>query len=127
MGGGPRENNYNGRDIEQAAAAVDMTRPSVRKVQFQPLPDEPLVPFQEGIASPFHGVTLTLSAELGKNSIKVRELINLGKGSILKLNRLTDENIVLLANEAPFARGEVVVINDRLGVRITSFVEREEK
>ena len=66
---------------------------------------------------------LRFSAELGKITLPVRELINLGVGSKLKLQRVADEQILLLVNETPFAHGEVVVINERFGVRVSSLVD----
>lgn len=93
----------------------------VSKVTFPPLPEAPAAPVQPGIPPVFHQVTLVLNAELGKTTLRVQELINLEQGSLLKLDRLADESIVLLVNEMPFAQGEVVVINDRFAVRITAF------
>ncbi|HHX59116.1 MAG TPA: flagellar motor switch phosphatase FliY, partial [Candidatus Moranbacteria bacterium] len=49
----------------------------------------------------------------------------LEEGSLLELNRPADENVTLLANGAPFARGEIVVINERFGVRLTSFMHEK--
>lgn len=92
-----------------------------RRIAFPPLPEAVAAPVQQGIPAVFHPVELTLSAELGKTTIRVQELISLKEGSVLKLDRLADENVTLLANEAPFAEGEVVVINDRFAVRLVSF------
>jgi|LSQX01.2.fsa_nt_gb flagellar motor switch protein FliN/FliY len=97
--------------------------PLVRKVEFQPLPEPAGEPGGKGIAPQFHGVMLRLSAELGKITLPVRELINLGVGSKLKLQRVADEQVLLLVNEIPFAHGEVVVINDRFGVRVGALVD----
>lgn len=101
--------------------------PDIKKVVFQPLPDGNVSTRKRGIAPEFHGVKLTLSAELGKVDIRVRELINLEEGSVLKLNRVADEKVLILVNEEPFAHGEIVVINDRFGVRITSLVSENKE
>lgn len=100
---------------------------TVQKVEFHPLPgDSAALP--GGERSPaFDKVRLQLTAELGKIGIKIRDFINLEEGSLLQLDRPADENVLLLANEAPFARGEIVVINERFGVRIISFMQEEEK
>ena len=99
----------------------------VRKVEFRPFPeDDPAVPARRERAPAFEGVQLKLNAQLGKIRIKVRDFINLEEGSLIELNRPADESVALLANDAPFARGEVVVINERFGVRIISFQHEEQ-
>ncbi|MEW5785293.1 MAG: FliM/FliN family flagellar motor C-terminal domain-containing protein [Bacillota bacterium] len=98
-------------------------RPVVRKVEFPPLPDPAPAPAGKGVAPQFYGVTLRLSTELGKITLPVRDLINLKQGSKLKLQRVADERVLILVNEAPFAHGEVVVINERFGVRVTALVD----
>jgi flagellar motor switch protein FliN len=102
-------------------------QPEIKKVVFQPLTETALTDRKQGIAQEFHGVNLTISAELGRVMIKVRDLINLEKESVLKLNRVADEKVLILVNETPFAHGEIVVINDRFGVRVTSLVNDGDK
>ncbi len=96
------------------------TRHIVEKVEFPVLKDDSTTkPFGIDV---FRGVKMNISGELGRTDVRVKDLISLKEGSMLKLDSLADENITLLINEAPFAQGEVVVINDRYGVRVTSFV-----
>jgi len=102
-------------------------QPAIKKVVFQPLDESGAAAFRRGIGPEFYGVNLNISAELGQIMLKVRDLINLEEGSILKLNRVADEKVMILVNETPFAHGEIVVINDRFGVRITSLVSEEDK
>lgn len=101
------------------------SQPEIKKVVFQQLKDEKPAAPHKGIAPGFHAVNLKISAELGKVKLKVRELINLEEGSVLKLNRVADEKVIILVNDTPFAHGEIVVINDRFGVRVTSLVDRD--
>ncbi len=100
--------------------------PEIKKVVFKPLKESTPVSSMRGIAPEFHGVDLNIGAELGKVTIKVRDMINLEEGSVLKLNRVADEKVLILVNESPFAHGEVVVINDRFGVRVTSLVSEDD-
>ncbi len=100
-------------------------QPEIKKVIFQQLKDEKPAASHKGIAHGFHAVNLKISAELGKVKLKVRELINLEEGSVLQLNRVADEKVIILVNDAPFAHGEIIVINDRFGVRVTSLVDRD--
>lgn len=114
-------------EIDDDRKIETSSRPEIRKVLFQPLAESAALLPKRGIAPEFYGVNLTVSAELGKVTLKVRELINLETDSILKLNRLADEKVLILLNETPFAHGEIVVINDRFGVRVTSLVSEDNK
>ncbi len=107
--------------------SLNQGQPEIKKVVFKPLGESKPDSSIRGIAPEFHGVTLKVAAELGKVSLKVRELINLEEGSVLQLNRVADEKVQILVNGTPFAHGEIVVINDRFGVRITSLVDEEEE
>ena len=68
------------------------------------------------------GVTVRISAELGRCSLRVRDVLNLGIGSIVALDCAADGPIDVLVNDAPIARGEVIAVGDRFGVRITELV-----
>jgi flagellar motor switch protein FliN/FliY len=72
-------------------------------------------------------VRLTLSVELGRRQLLVQEVLNLGQGSILDLQRSSAELVDVLINGKLIARGEVVVIDDNFGVRITSLVDPIER
>jgi flagellar motor switch protein FliN/FliY len=64
-------------------------------------------------------VTLDVSAELGQCKMRVRDILQLGVGSLLALDRSVDDPIDLLVNEKVVARGEIIAIEERFGVRIT--------
>ena len=66
------------------------------------------------------GVELTVTVELGRATMKVRDLLRLGEGSVLELDRTADAPVDILVNGRVIASGEVVVVGDELGVRITS-------
>lgn len=72
-------------------------------------------------------VAVTLALEVGRTKIPVRELLQLAPGSILELDRLAGEPLDLLVNGVRVARGEVVVVNDRFGVRLTEVVSPRER
>lgn len=72
-------------------------------------------------------IPVTLSLELGHNRMSVRELLQLTQGSVVKLDRPGGDPLDILVNGCLVARGEVVVINDRFGVRITDIVSPEER
>jgi flagellar motor switch protein FliN/FliY len=68
-------------------------------------------------------VMVKIRAELGYAEIKVRDLLNLEKGSILKLNRPAGETVDLYLNQQKFAQGEVVILGNNLGLRVHSIFE----
>ena len=72
-------------------------------------------------------IPITLSLELGHTRMSVRELLQLGQGSVVKLDRPGGDPLDILVNGCLVARGEVVVINDRFGVRITEIASPEER
>ena len=65
-------------------------------------------------------VPLRISVELGRTSLRIQELIELGQGSIVELDRLAGEPVDILVNSRHIALGEIVVVNDRYAVRIVS-------
>lgn len=72
-------------------------------------------------------VPLEISVELGRSRILVKELLKLGQGSIVELDKLMDEPMEILVNQKRIARGEVVVSNDRFGVRLTDILDPMER
>lgn len=74
-------------------------------------------------------IPLKISVELGRTSILIKELLQLGQGSVLELDKLAGEPLEVLVNGKLVARGEVVVVNEKFGIRltdITSPIERIE-
>jgi flagellar motor switch protein FliN len=67
-------------------------------------------------------VPIDLTVEIGRTRLTVGETLELRQGSILTLNRMAGEPVDLLVNGTPIARGEVVVIDEQFGVRITDVV-----
>lgn len=59
-----------------------------------------------------------VSIELGRTRMSVEEIMGLGKGSVLQLDRLVGQPVDVFVSDTPFATGEVVVIGDKFGVRI---------
>ena len=66
-----------------------------------------------------HDVPVELAVEIGRTQMTIREALALGPGSIVTLNRLAGEPVDLLVNGKPIARGEVVVIDEEFGLRVT--------
>ena len=66
-----------------------------------------------------HDVPVELTVEIGRTRMTIGETLGLGPGAIVSLNRLAGEPVDLLVNGTPIARGEVVVIDEEFGLRIT--------
>ena len=72
-------------------------------------------------------VKLQLSVELGKTDLPIKKVLELTKGSIVTLNKAAGEPVELYANGKLIAHGEVVVIEDNFGLRVTSMTEPENR
>ena len=70
-------------------------------------------------------VTVELTVEVGRTNMSLGETMALGPGSVVTLDRLADKPVDLLVNGRPIARGEVVVIDEQFGLRITEVVGAE--
>lgn len=68
-------------------------------------------------------VPVTVSAVLGKSGMEVSQLLKLGKGTIIELDRKVGEAIDIYVNDRLVARGEVVLVEDRLGVTMTEIIK----
>ena len=76
--------------------------------------------------APVFDVPVGISAVLGKASLSVAQLLKLGQGSVLELDRKVGEAIDIYVNNRLVARGEVVVVDERLGVTMTEIIKTED-
>lgn len=72
-------------------------------------------------------VSVQLSLEVGRTRIPIRDLLQLTQGSVVELERAAGEPLDLFVNGTLIAQGEVVVVNDRFGVRLTDVVSPAER
>ena len=72
-------------------------------------------------------IPVTISVEVGKTSLKIRDLLRLTQGSVVELERLAGEPLDLLVNNTVVAQGEIVLVNDRYGIRLTRVISAEER
>jgi flagellar motor switch protein FliN/FliY len=90
---------------------------------FEPIaPEDGEAPAENSI-SLLMDVPLRVSIELGRVVMTVQQLLGLGRGSIVELDRLAGEPVDILVNDKPIGRGEVVVIDENFGVKITELFE----
>jgi flagellar motor switch protein FliN/FliY len=72
-------------------------------------------------------IPLSLTVELGSNRMLISELLQLGPGSVIELSKLAGEPMDVFINQRLIARGEVVVINEKFGIRLTDIVSPAER
>jgi flagellar motor switch protein FliN/FliY len=84
--------------------------------------DQPRAGDLRGDLERLHDVPVELAVEIGRTRMTIGETLALGPGSIITLNRLAGEPVDLLVNGKPIARGEVVVIDEEFGLRVTEVV-----
>jgi flagellar motor switch protein FliN len=72
-------------------------------------------------------VPLEVNVELGRTRMTIQDLLQLGPGSVVELDKVAGEALDILVNGRLVARGEAVVVNDKFGVRITDIVSPQER
>ncbi|WP_291632451.1 flagellar motor switch phosphatase FliY [Clostridium sp.] len=117
----PLEPEYYAKPIEREEPQVE-----VRKAAFQPLTDAPVYNAPRNIDL-ILDVPLEISVVLGKTKKNIRDILNLGTGSLIELDKLAEEPVDILVNGKKVAYGEVVVVDENFGVRITSIISGEER
>ena len=72
-------------------------------------------------------IPVNLSMEIGRTKISIRNLLQLNQGSVVELERLAGEPMDVLVNGTLIARGEVVVVNEKFGIRLTDIISPAER
>ncbi|WP_435274269.1 flagellar motor switch protein FliN [Psychrobium sp. nBUS_13] len=72
-------------------------------------------------------IPVTISMEVGRSNITIRNLLQLNQGSVIELDRVAGESLDVLVNGTLIAHGEVVVVNDKFGIRLTDVISQTER
>lgn len=72
-------------------------------------------------------IPLKITAELGRARMTIRELLQLVQGSVIELSKFSGEPLEILVNDRLIARGEVVVVNEKFGIRLTDIISPVER
>ena len=72
-------------------------------------------------------IAVEISVEIGRTRMPIGQLLSLSKGSIIELNKIAGESVDILVNGKLLGKGEIVVVNERLGVRIVEIVTPKER
>jgi flagellar motor switch protein FliN len=115
-------------DDDKGASADDINfeSPEVSNAQFQHLSEPASAPETRNIDI-LMDVNLPVAIELGRTRMSISEILGMGPGSVVELNKLAGEPVDVLVNYKIVAKGEVVVIDENFGVRITQLMTPEER
>jgi len=72
-------------------------------------------------------IPVNVTVELGRTHLEVSEVLQLGQGSVLELEKLAGEQLEVLVQGRPIGRGEVVVVNEKFGIRLTDIISPAER
>ena len=124
MGGVP---NFGLGGFSGAGAPVmGMNPPNVQPVQFASLQMQQASP-ESGNIGLIMDVYMEMTVELGRTRKAIKEILGMGEGTIIELDKLAGEPVDILVNHKLIAKGEVVVIDENFGVRVTEIVSPMER
>ncbi|NPA38933.1 MAG: flagellar motor switch protein FliN [Thermodesulfobacteria bacterium] len=125
-----------GQSQEQTQETTTQQTTTAEPAQKETLPTQPanleeLTPAQGTGIHPeldfILDIPLEVTVEIGRTKMMIRELLKLNQGSIIELEKFVGEPVEVLVNGKLMAKGEVVVVNDRFGVRITEIISAKER
>jgi flagellar motor switch protein FliN/FliY len=108
-------------------SGIKMEQPEAHPAEFQQLSPTPSDHKSDRNIDILLDVKMPISIELGRTSMAISDLLTLGPGSVVELNKLAGEPVDLLVNNSVIAKGEVVVVDENFGVRITVLMSPEER
>ena len=109
-----------------AEPQAEAQKVQVQKPDFQELNDEGVTDVPRNLDL-IMDVPLEFTVVLGKSKRTIKDILSLGAGSVVELDKMTDEPLEILVNGKLVAEGEVVVINESFGIRITNIMSKEER
>jgi len=113
-------------ESEAADAAGDSNDASAGAASFDELTDDS-IPGTDVNLDVVLDIPVNLSMEIGRTKISIRNLLQLNQGSVVELERLAGEPMDVLVNGTLIARGEVVVVNEKFGIRLTDIISPAER
>lgn len=119
-------------DDDWNAALAEQEKSEAAKVTSAPLEDlqddaAPMEGDEQRKLDTILDIPVTISMEVGRTSINIRNLLQLNQGSVVELDRLAGESLDVLVNGTLIAHGEVVVVNDKFGIRLTDVISQTER
>jgi flagellar motor switch protein FliN/FliY len=89
--------------------------------------DRDITPAEKRKLDTILDIPVTISMEVGRSHISIRNLLQLNQGSVVELDRVAGEPLDVLVNGTLIAHGEVVVVNDKFGIRLTDVISQLER
>lgn len=117
----------NGDTTAQSGQAhADISEANPQPTSFPPVDNQGAVPANKNIEFVLD-IPLQVTVQIGSTRMLIRELLQLGQGSVIELNKLAGEPMEVLVNNKLVARGEVVVVNEKFGIRLTDVVSPNQR
>ena len=110
----------------QGGIVMPGMNPNVQSVQFSPLLNG-VTEAEQGNIGLIMDVFMEMTVELGRTRKMIKEILSMGEGHIIELDKLAGEPVDILVNHKPIAKGEVVVIDENFGVRVTEILSPAER
>ncbi len=115
-----------GSPEEADAGGGKKSEGEAQAAQFSPVQDTGKTNVQRGLDF-ILDIPLEVTVELGRTKMLVNDLLQLGQGSVVELSKVAGEPMEILVNQKLIARGEVVVVNEKFGVRLTDIISPLER
>ncbi|KKD01155.1 MULTISPECIES: flagellar motor switch protein FliN [Photobacterium] len=112
-----------------AAALAEQADDHIEAAPLEELTDEstPISDEERRRLDSIMDIPVTISMEVGRTKISIRNLLQLNQGSVVELDRVAGESLDVLVNGTLIAHGEVVVVNDKFGIRLTDVISQTER
>lgn len=112
-----------------AAMAAESSEDQVKTVELEELAEDKstITPDEKRRLDTILDIPVTISMEVGRSSISIRNLLQLNQGSVVELDRVAGEPLDVMVNGTLIAHGEVVVVNDKFGLRLTDVISQTER
>ncbi|KPJ89727.1 MAG: hypothetical protein AMJ53_15520 [Gammaproteobacteria bacterium SG8_11] len=111
---------------EEKAAGGQISQPELQQLQEESRGGNQMT-IQDASLEVILDIPVTISMEVGKTKISIRNLLKLNQGSVVELDRLAGEPLDVLVNGTLIAHGEVVVVNEKYGIRLTDVISAAER
>lgn len=104
----------------------ESSAPSIPAATFPPVDNGGAVPAQKNLDF-ILDIPMQVTVQVGSTKMAIRDLLQLGQGSVVELEKLAGEAMEVLVNNKLVARGEVVVVNEKYGIRLTDVISTVER
>ena len=113
--------------MDEQAEAEASELETAKAVELDELQEESISSEEKHRLDSILDIPVTISMEVGRSHISIRNLLQLNQGSVVELDRVAGEPLDVLVNGTLIAHGEVVVVNDKFGIRLTDVISQIER